>query len=153
MLPEHLRYLPPHREHRVQRGECVLEDHRDPVAPDLAALLLLHLEQVLAPEEDLTAGHEPRRRVDDPHDRLGAHGLPGARLADDGEGLPLVDLIAHLVGRLHRAGSHPEFDLEVTHLEEHTGTGRVGSNAVSSGVTLVISAWDPMRRGVRHPSG
>ena len=44
--------LAPDRHHRIERGHRLLEDHRDPVAPNLAHPLLAHLEQVLAVEPD-----------------------------------------------------------------------------------------------------
>ena len=121
MLPEHLGDLPAHREHRVERGERVLEDHRDLRAPDLAAPLLRDLQHVLAakrisppvtkpggvsrmpmmacavtdfpePDSPSTARVSPsRRREVDPVDGLG-HAIPGAEL--DAQ---FVDLQQHSV--------------------------------------------------------
>jgi hypothetical protein len=77
-------------EHRVQRGHRLLEDHRDPVAPDAAHRLIGEVEQVLAFEEDLAGDDLPRGLGDQPHDREGVHALAAPRLADDAERLPLV---------------------------------------------------------------
>ena len=80
---EHLGDLPAHGEDRVQRAECVLEDHRDPLASNHAALVFGQLQQIHAPEEDLPAGHETRGRVEDAHDRLRGDRFARAGLAQD----------------------------------------------------------------------
>src|SRR5207237_2984161 len=51
--PDDLRDLVPDAVNRVQRGERVLEDHRNAVAADLAATLPIHRDEVLAAIEDL----------------------------------------------------------------------------------------------------
>ena len=53
MLAEQLAELEADREDRVQRRQRVLEDHRDPVGPHLAALLVGQLQQVDALVEHL----------------------------------------------------------------------------------------------------
>ena len=74
---------------RVQRGERILEDHRDLVAPDPAQLLVLEADQLAVVELDGAADDGPARRQQ-PHDRQPGHGLAAARLPDDAEGLPGV---------------------------------------------------------------
>ncbi len=90
VLAEHLRDLPAHREHRVQRGQRVLEDHRDLGPADLPATLVGQLEDVGAAVAHLAAGDVAGRGVEDSHDRLGGHRLARPGLAEDGQGLALV---------------------------------------------------------------
>jgi hypothetical protein len=49
---EHLRNLPSHRVNGIQRGERVLEDHRDAVAPQPSHLIVAELQQIDAAEVD-----------------------------------------------------------------------------------------------------
>ena len=74
-------------------GHRVLEDHGDVRAPELAQL-------VVGRVEDLVAGEADRPGLDDvpqgeqAHDRAGQHGLARPRLADDAEGLALLEASA-----------------------------------------------------------
>ena len=70
---------------RVQRGLGVLEDHLHLPVEDLA-LVALRLVDVLAPEDHLAAGGLVEPDQDPP-----GRGLAAARLADEAEGLALVD--------------------------------------------------------------
>ena len=76
MNAEHLGDLPADLEHRVEGAQRVLEDHRDARPAHQLAFLLGQLELVDPAESYLPAGHEARRAVEDPHDRLRGHGLP-----------------------------------------------------------------------------
>ncbi len=58
---EHLPELRTDGEDRVQRGQCVLEDHRHLRAAEPAPLVLAQGEQIAPLEDDLAAGDEPRR--------------------------------------------------------------------------------------------
>jgi hypothetical protein len=115
---EHLAELVAHGEHRVQRAERVLEDHGDPPAADLAALLGGHLEHVLAAEEDLALRDPGRRHVEDAHDRLRGHRLAGAGLAEHGEGLAGVDVVVDAVDGPYDTLAGGELDVQVTHFEQ-----------------------------------
>ena len=88
-LQDHgLRQLLADLDDRVQAGHGVLEDHGDLVAADLVEILLGDLQKILAVIDDL-AGFGDRVARLDTQDGLAGHGLAGAGLADDGEGLAL----------------------------------------------------------------
>jgi hypothetical protein len=114
---EHLTELVADGEDRVQRAERVLEDHGDPAAADLAALLGGHLEHVLAAEEDLALGDLRRRHVEDAHDGLGGHRLAGTGLAEHGERLARAHVVVDAVDGLGHAVPGVELDVQVTHFE------------------------------------
>jgi hypothetical protein len=81
----------------VQRGGGVLEDHLD-LADDFAVLLAGELAgDALALVEDLTGSAGI-----DTDDGTADGGLAGAGLADQGEGLALVDIEADVVNSLER---------------------------------------------------
>ena len=82
--------LPADGVHRRQRGQRVLEDHRDLAAAHVAHLLLAELHQVAAAVEHLPL--DDRVRIaDQPHHGEHRDGLAGARLADDAEHLAECD--------------------------------------------------------------
>jgi hypothetical protein len=86
------------RDHRVQRGQRVLEDHGHPAAAQVAQLAAAHGEQVLAVQVgaaaqlDALAGQQPHQG--ERGDRLAA-----ARLAHQAHDLALVDLEGDTVDR------------------------------------------------------
>ncbi len=96
-----------HREEGVQRRERVLEDHGDLAAPQLAHRLRVGGEQLLAVQPDLA--RELRALPAVLADRVQAHdaergdGLAGARLADDAEGLALLQREGEPVDGLDQA--------------------------------------------------
>ncbi len=57
------------RQHRVQRGHRLLEDHRDLVAANLAHLGLAEAEKVATGKADHAGNDAPGRRGDQPQDR------------------------------------------------------------------------------------
>ena len=69
----------------MQAGHWLLEDHRNPIAANVAHLRQGQVEQVPVLEHDLPAGHASRRRHQ-PHDRQRQNRLAATGLADDAEG-------------------------------------------------------------------
>ena len=90
VLTEHLGDLPAHREHRVEGGQGVLEDHRDVFTANVLHRPGRRGEQLHAAVRDRSAGDVGRGSVENAHDRLGRHRLPGAGLTEDGQGLALA---------------------------------------------------------------
>ena len=81
-------------------------------------------------EEDLAAGDEAGRHVQDAHDRLGGDGLAGAGLAEHGEGLAGVQVVADTpLTTLATPVAGAELDVQVPDLEQvarPAGRRRVG---------------------------
>ncbi len=102
---------------RVERGQGVLEDHRDLVAAHAAQLLGVELVQVLALEHD-AAGDLGVRRPGQAEDGHVGDALAAARLADDAERLALLDRERDAVHGLDHAVVGLEVDLEVLYLEQ-----------------------------------
>src|SRR5262249_27861816 len=87
------------REQRVQRRHRILKDHGDAPAADAAQLTLALLRQVLALERH-TAAHDASGPRQEPDDRETGGGLAAARLADEPEGLALLEREADALHRL-----------------------------------------------------
>lgn len=120
---EHLPELGADAEDRVQRGQRVLEDHRHLRAADPAPVVLAQGEQIAPLEDDLAAGDEPRRRVEDAHHGLGGDGLAGARLTEHRQRLTGRHAVADAVDGLGHAVPGTELDPQVPHVEQ----GRTGA--------------------------
>ena len=105
--------LTPDGEHRIERRHRLLEYHGDVGAPHLADFHVAQLQEIPAHEEDLAADDLARRIGNETEDRKGAHRLAAARLADDADRLPLLDVVRHPVHRLDRAGGGEELGLEI----------------------------------------
>src|SRR5579883_1574590 len=76
------------RQHRVERGHRVLEDHRDFVAADVPHLAFGERDEIDAPaiagiEENFAVGDPSRWIRHQPHDREGGHGFAAAAFAHD----------------------------------------------------------------------
>src|SRR3989442_224874 len=111
-----LRHLPEDGEERIQRRHGVLEDDGDPPATDPAQFALALPGQVLALEDD-TAAHDPGGPRQEPDDREARRRLAASRLADEPQGLALVEREAHAVHRLDDAcpPERVEVGLEIGH--------------------------------------
>jgi hypothetical protein len=103
-------------EDRVEGGQGVLEHHGQPTAPQFAPVILVHVEQVLAAEDDLPG--DLGRLGQEPHDRQGADALAGTGLADDPDDLVGVDVVAHPIDRLDHAVVGLEADLQISDREQ-----------------------------------
>ena len=87
---QRLAHLQPDLHGRVQAGERVLEDHADLRAAQFAHRRGGHLCEVLALQEHRPRGHAPALG-EQAHQGQGRHGLAGAGLAHDAQGLAGVD--------------------------------------------------------------
>ena len=84
-----LRDLVADREHRVQAGQRLLEDHRHLVAADPAHVAVGQRQDLTAVEPDLAPLADlGGRDVEQAHDRHGGHALARSGLADDAQRLP-----------------------------------------------------------------
>ena len=102
---------------RVEGGHRVLEDHRDPVAPDPSQLGLARVQQLLATQP--RGALDPRvRRAGQAEDRLRGDALARARLADDRQYLAGGETEGDLVDRLQPTAFGDEPDSQVAHGEQ-----------------------------------
>src|SRR2546426_1272612 len=134
MLAQHLADLEADREHRVERGHRLLEDHRD-----LGAAQLLHLAR--SDREEVAAAVEnPARSTDggvfagqEAHHRQRGHGLSAARLAYQGHGAAYRHVEADGLDRLEaRRLIDAELDRKGADLEEvHFSLGSSASRIAS----------------------
>ena len=105
------------REDRVEARHRVLEDHRDVVPADGPNVVVVHLEDVHAVEDDGALDDLARGLRDEPHERERGHRLATAGLAHDAEGLAGGELERHAVDRVHHTVAGEELRLEVFDLE------------------------------------
>ena len=107
--------------HRVERGHRLLEDHRDVAAAQPAHSRRIGADQLFALKLD-RAAHDPAGRLrDQTHDRKGRNRLAATRLANDAQGLALVEAEGYAVERRYfavpRGERHAQVvDLQKTHL-------------------------------------
>ena len=92
-----------HREHGVECGHRILEDHGDVLAAHLFQFLYAHAEHVAAIQLQLFAFHNARRVRHKAQQRKGGGGFPRARFADKADGMPPLDLKIQPVYRAHDA--------------------------------------------------
>ena len=131
--------LPADRQHRVEAGHRLLEDHRDRVAADVAHLRLGDVEQVAALEAD-RAGDLAGRLLDQPQDRHRGDRLAAAGLADDAR-----------ASRRHRRGTKP---LDRAH--HAVGRREMRLQVLDFQQRHLRSAWPAAgraRRAARRPAG
>ncbi len=102
----------------VQRGHRVLEDHRDPLAPDLAELLFRGAEEVDAVEHRGARVDAAGRLGDQAEQGVTGHRFPGAGLTDDPKRLPGLDRKGHIIDRMDNAVAGVEAGGEVLDVEE-----------------------------------
>ena len=105
--------LPADRLHRIQRGDRILEDHRDAAVAQLAHAGLARLHQVLAFETDAAASEAHAGLGQDAHQRQRRQRLAAAGLADDRQRAARRQAKAHVVDQAHRHGAGAGFDDQV----------------------------------------
>jgi hypothetical protein len=100
----------------VQGVHRSLEHDRD-LAPAVAAELILGLLDEVDPHEVDLAARDPAVRREDLDERQRGRGLAATRLADDAEGLAIVEPEADPVDGADGPALEPEIGLEVTDFE------------------------------------
>ena len=113
---EDLADLPVDVADRVQRRGRLLEDHRDPVAPDLPHLLVRQAHEIRSVEHDL-AGIDRARRRDEAQDRQAGHALAATGFAHETHDLAApdreidpVDGLDHALAGLERGSQAPDLE-------------------------------------------
>ncbi|MCX7363257.1 MAG: hypothetical protein NTV97_15570 [Alphaproteobacteria bacterium] len=107
---------------RVQRRHGVLEHHGDLAAAHGANSLVVEKREVAALEQD-RAADDPRRLVEQAHDRLGADALAGAGFAHDAQRLAGMHVEADAVDGADGTGIGQEPGAQIAHLEQGFSCG------------------------------
>src|SRR5262245_23521714 len=121
-----LRDLLAHREHGIERGHGLLEDHGDLLPPDLPHLVGGHVDEVLPAVDDLALHDLAGRLGDELHHAERRHRLAAAGLAHHAQGLALLNVEVHAVHGAHHAFVREEVRLEILDVQQALGH-RVGS--------------------------
>ncbi|MNY13565.1 hypothetical protein D3C86_1467060 [compost metagenome] len=106
------------RVQRVERGHRLLEDHRDPVAADVADGFFLQVQQVLARILD-GAGRVSGERVgQQAQDRVRGHRFAGTAFAHQRQGFAALDVEADAFDHALAVITDDKFDGEVAHFDQ-----------------------------------
>ena len=114
---QRLAQLASDRQHRVEAGHRLLEDHADVVAADVAHRALGQRQEIAALEPD-RAGDLAGRLGDEAQDRVRGDGLAAAALADDRQRLAFLDLEGDAVDGAVDAVRGPEMGLQILDVEQ-----------------------------------
>ena len=115
---QHLVDLLLDRVQRIERGHRLLEDHRDPVAADVADGFLFQAQQVLPGVLD-GPGRMPGERVgQQAQDRVGGHRFAGAAFAHQRQGFAALDIEADAFDHPLTALADDKFDGQVAHFDQ-----------------------------------
>src|SRR5215831_5698583 len=106
------------REHRIERGLRILQNHRDLAAADLAHLRGRALEDILAVEQHLALDGASAALGQQAHQGERRHALAAARLAHQAQHLAAAQREAHAVDRLDHAAPQEEVGVQVADLED-----------------------------------
>ena len=117
-------YLLAHRQHRVERGHRLLEDHRDAIAAKLSQGGRRKPQKIDAIEQDLAAGDPPGRARHQAHDRQCGDALAATGLADDAERSSRIDRKADAVDRGEFAALDLKECLERANIEQRAHCSR-----------------------------
>ncbi len=148
--------LIPDREHGIEAGHRLLEDHRHVVAAHLAHLVVVERQQVAPVEVDLARRDLGGRDVEQAHDRQGGHALAAARFADDAQRLAALDRVGHAIDRPDGAVHDVEVGAQVPNVEQHVRSrghrlaGPIGHGCRNG---QAVTPWneDRGRRAGRRP--
>ena len=147
--PQHLGELEADREHRVERGHRLLEDHRQVGAAQRAQLRRREPDEVAPAVEDLAAGGDHRiLRGQQPEDGERGHRLAAARLADQRDGRVARDVEADALHGLET--------VVTVRVERHAQVAHADQRLRSVRRTAFVrqAAGSPLRRscGITRPS-
>ncbi|MNQ36143.1 hypothetical protein D3C85_496580 [compost metagenome] len=106
------------RVQRIERGHRLLEDHRNPVAANVANGFFFQVQQVLPGIFD-GAGRMPREGVgQQAQDRMCGDRFTGTALADQGQGFTALDVEADAFDRPLAAIADDKLDGQVAHFDQ-----------------------------------
>src|SRR3989442_766863 len=105
------------REHGIEGGHRLLEDHRGDAPAERSALRFVEAIHVAVLEQHLTGDPRVRRRVQ-AEDRAQRDALARARLAEQREDDALVDFERDTVERPHQPVPRVELDAKITHAQQ-----------------------------------
>ena len=111
------------RQHRIERGHRLLEDHRDFAAAHVAHLVFGQVEEIASLEQDAAFGTRPVRGKQ-PHDRMRGDRFSGAGFADQRDDLARADLKAEAFDRVHDAVSVAKLTCRSSTLQQRRCRGR-----------------------------
>ena len=123
MLDDSLANLVPDREHRVERGHGLLEDHGDAIATNSAHLGCGQLHQIAPFEHDLATDDAPRWIRHQAQQRERGDGFAAARFAHQGQRFAGVDAEAHAIDRARDAGPGEEVGSQIANLQQRLAQG------------------------------
>src|SRR5882762_955895 len=134
VLPQRLRDLESHREHRVERAHRLLEDHRDLGASQRLQIAVRGLQETASQIVDAARSvHRGVLAWQQAHDGERRHRLAAARFSDQRDGAALGDVEADaLEGAQSRRLVDAEVDRQVAHAEQaHFSLGSSASRSAS----------------------
>ena len=111
------------RQHGVEAGHRLLEDHRDAMAAQALHLGLAQGRELTALEADRARGDAAGPRRDQPQDRQRRHRLAAAQFAHDAQRLAGRQIERHAIDGAHDTVQRVELGVEVADLQD----GRHGS--------------------------
>src|SRR5947208_7441931 len=103
------------REYRIERGDRLLEDHRDAVAAQFLEPVLRCRDHILAVEHDAAIDCTVLRQK--PHQRAQSDAFSGPRLAEDAEHLAASEPETDAVDRMDRAVALLEAHCQIVDLD------------------------------------
>ena len=117
-----LRNLIPDGKYRVQGGHGLLENHGDPVAPELPHFLFGQGQKVLAVKDDAAALVPAGGRIHQTHDRQAGDAFAAAGFTHNAQCLSLVQGKGDAVHRLGNTGIGVEIGFQVFYFQQTHGT-------------------------------
>ena len=117
-----LRNLVSNGKYRVQGGHGLLENHGDPVAPELPHFLFGQGQKVLAVKDDAAALVPAGGRVHQTHDRQAGDAFAAAGFTHNAQCLSLVQGKGDAVHRLGNTGIGVEIGFQVFYFQQTHGT-------------------------------
>ena len=152
--PDRLGHLVADREHRIQAGHRLLEDHADLASPDLAEPPLARADQLLSSQPHARTGKDTARRLgNQTQDGERRDGLSAARLADERKRLAFTHLERDAIHGARLPSLGREVGAQAPHLQERLARHDTGLSVTTrrSPVTRRVSGRG--HRAARRPRG
>ena len=122
---QRLHHLQSDRQHRIERGHRLLEDHRDVAAADLPHRLVVEAQQIAILEQDPSLLHPRGCGRQQAHHRQRGYRLARSAFADDGHDLAGLDSIGNPLDRAHDASLGLEMYVQVVDFQDRRQLRRI----------------------------